>query len=282
MTRALVVTADDLGYDPVTNREIVSLLVDGLVTATSLITVSPHAVDAMDRLAEASDRLPEGFAPAVHVTLSSEHGREPWRPLAAGVGTLTDDDGAFFADPAAVEARGDGEQVVGEAAAQLGWLRQRWSRPYRMDSHSGTLYGLRGRSYLRQVLDLCADHGLDFRLPRSLRLLGQQLPPGLQEVHSLAVRAADARGVALPEELVTNPHPAAQIDGYPALRAFYLRALAELPEGTSELMLHPSAASRWTEHSADWAKRVWELQLLRDPTFAAALDAQGITLVARW
>lgn len=281
MTRALVVTADDLGYDPVTNREIASLLADGLITAASLIAVSPHAADAMDRLAEV--RLPEGFSPAVHVTLSSERGREPWRPLAADVGTLTDDDGTFFTDPAAMEAKGDGEQVAGEAAAQLGWLHRHGARPYRMDSHSGTVYGLRGRSYLRQMLALCADHGLDFRLPRSLRLVGgQKLPSGLQELHSLAVRAADALGVALPEELVTNPHPAAEIDGYPALREYYLRAVAGLPEGTSELMLHPSAASPWTAHSEDWAKRVWELQLLRDPVFTAALDVEHIERVARW
>src|SRR5690625_5448987 len=47
MSRRLVITADDLGRDEATDATITSLAADGLITATSLIVLSPHAAAAL-------------------------------------------------------------------------------------------------------------------------------------------------------------------------------------------------------------------------------------------
>ncbi|HIY24582.1 MAG TPA: hypothetical protein H9837_09820, partial [Candidatus Brachybacterium merdigallinarum] len=53
--------------------------------------------------------------------------------------------------------------------------------------------------------------------------------------------------------------------------------LAELPEGTSELFLHPAPDAKGIP-----AERVWESRLLRDEAWHDALQREGITLVSSW
>ncbi|PHP53756.1 hypothetical protein [Actinomyces ruminis] len=74
------------------------------------------------------------------------------------------------------------------------------------------------------------------------------------------------------------------IGTYEALRDFYIALLPLLPEGTSEIFTHPGADTPWARErfGAGWDKRVWEAQMLRDPVWRAALEQEGIEIVARW
>src|SRR5690625_7012377 len=71
MSRRLVITADDLGRDEATDATITSLAADGLITATSLIVLSPHAAAALGPIRDL------GLDPGLHATLSSEQGIAP-------------------------------------------------------------------------------------------------------------------------------------------------------------------------------------------------------------
>ncbi|WP_164737409.1 ChbG/HpnK family deacetylase [Georgenia sp. SYP-B2076] len=279
MTRHLVVTADDLGLDADTNRSIVGLMREGLVTATTLITVAPAAADAVRRVLAANVPVPN-----LHVTLTSAREFRPWRPLAPDVASLTDASGAFHIAPARVGARASADDVVREMAAQLRWMHTAALRPAVLDSHSGSLYGVRGRSFLSAALDFSAEHGLGFRLPRRLPgLVGCVVPRRLRRRYEDAVAGAEARGVRLPETMVSSWLPGTLVLSYAQLRASVLAQLRRLPEGVSELMLHPappSAARRL--HPAEGRKRVWELRLLRDPLLARTLRRERIELVPAW
>ncbi|SDH15776.1 carbohydrate deacetylase [Nonomuraea jiangxiensis] len=274
MTRRVVITADDLGREPGSTEVILSLLAEGHVSATTLICVSPVAEHAAQRVRKL------GVVPRLHVTLTSERGVPRWRPL-NGAASLVDPDGTLSDDPLALGARGEAEDVIGEAEAQLSWMRDRGAAPEAADSHAGTLYGLHGRSWLAETLEWCARHGLAFRLPRDPEpYFGGPLPPQLAAAHEKAVAFADALGVSIPRTIATNRRTASELGGYERLRDDYLRRLAALPEGTSEVFLHPSREDAIT--GPDGIVRTWETRLLRDPVWHDALDSEGIEVVGGW
>jgi len=274
MTRRVVITADDLAREPGTTEVILDLLAEGQVSATTLICLAPDAGRAVDQAGKL------GVVPRLHVTLTSEGGLPRWRPL-NGAASLADPDGTLSDDPFVLGARGEARDVIGEADAQLRWMRERGFAPEAADSHAGTLYGLHGRSWLAETLEWCARHGLAFRLPRDPEpYVGGPLPPRLADAHERAVARADALGVSIPQTIATNRRTAGDLGGYEHLREDYLRRLTALPEGTSELFLHPSRADAVT--GPDGIVRIWETRLLRDPVWHQALESQDIEVVGEW
>lgn len=274
MTRRLVLTADDLGREAGTTEVIARLLAEGLVTSTTLIPVTPHAAEAARRMREL------GNEPRVHATLTSERGIPAWRPLTAAP-SMVDDAGALLDDPLALGARGEATDVVAELDAQLAWMHRHGLAPVAADSHSGTLYGLHGRSWLAIALAWCARHRLAFRLPRDpAPYFGGPIPDDLAGPHRQAVDLADALGVSIPDVIATNRRTAAELGSYPELLRYYVALLASLPEGTSEIFLHPSSSGSVT--GPDGVVRVWEARLLGDPVWLTALDHEHVELVPGW
>jgi chitin disaccharide deacetylase len=274
MSRRLVITADDLGRERGTNEVIAALLAEGHVTATTLIPVAPGAEEAANRLREL------GVVPHLHVTLTSERALPPWRPLSDGP-SLVDPNGALTDDPFVLGARGETDDVVAEMEAQLAWMRDHGINPAAADSHAGTLYGLHGRSWLAEALQWCHRHGFAFRLPRDPEpYWGGPLPPPFASAHERAIALADSLGVPLPETIVTNRRFASDLGSYEGLRSHYLGILAAMPEGTSELLLHPSTEDAVAAPFG--IDRAWEARLLRDPVWHRAIETEGFELVRRW
>jgi hypothetical protein len=276
VTRRVVITADDLGREEGTTAVIAALLADGHVSAATLIPVSPAAPRAA---ALARDLR---VAPHLHITLTSERDLPPWRPL-AGPSSLADRDGLLR--DSAVAQRAGLADIRREMDAQLAWMIEHGLVPRAADSHAGVLYGLSGEdgapAMLAEALLWCAGHRLAFRLPRDpMPWWGGPLPPPLASAHEQGVALADALGVPLPATIVTNRRGAAELGGYDALRENLIDALTGLPEGTSELFLHPSAEEAVA--GLDGVVRAWEARLLRDPAWHAAIEAEGIGVVSRW
>lgn len=278
VARRLVITADDLGVDAATNAAIADLLREGRISASTLITVAPAAEDAVARV-----RAAGGPTPRLHVTLTSARELAPWRPLATGVDSLTDGEGRLRVDAARVEREASTAHVLAEMAAQLGWMRSRGLPVAGLDSHSGSLYDLRGGSLARAAVDFCADRGLSFRLPRRLHRALLLTVRGLGSRHRRAIARADEVGVRVPQLVATSWWPGALITGYGQLRAQLLRQLRCLPAGTSELVLHPAPLEAVASLPAGEArKRVWELRLLRDPVFWNELRRERLEVVPAW
>ena len=288
--RRVVITADDYGYDPASAEVVRGLLRDGHVSATTVLAVSEH----LDRVAPGLAALHEhgelkghsGFGIGLHLATSSDRGREPWAPLSPEGAALADPDGNLPADPAVAEARATPRVIAAEVAAQLARVEGLGLAADRIDSHSGTVYGLRGGAGLASVLAACAERRLALRLPRTLdaALLGGEVPVALARAHRRAVETADASGVALPQMILTDPRPTDRIGAYESLRDFYTGLLPMLPEGTSEVLAHPGADTPWARRrfGVGWDKRVWEARLLRDPAWHEALEREGVEVVAHW
>jgi hypothetical protein len=270
MTRSLVLTADDAGTDPDADREIAALLAGSPLTAVGVITApvagdpprgpeNPGAAHAVEAFARAAPDV----APGVHVVL----------PVPAPAGGF-DDVADRVTDQ--IDALARATSAVGSPP------------PARLDSHQGTLYGLLGRSYLAEAIEVCARRSLAFRLPRGLELYGDDDPllatPAVRERHASAVAAADVAGVRLPRVIATHRGGDAEARDYVTLRDHYLRLLERLPEGTSEIFLHPAPDTPRLRELASgwWRKRTWELRLLGDPVFIREIERQGIDLVAGW
>ena len=271
MTRRLVITADDFGRDPATNDTIAALAEESAITATSLIVVSPHADTALEMIRGLS------LTPGLHVTLTSETTLPPWRSLSGAPGLSVDGDHLTH-DAARAVAAAMPHDVLAELDAQLAWMHQRGTSPRVVDSHSGTLYGVHGRSFLAETLTWCAAHGLALRLPRDARsFLGTELPPALAAAHRAAVDLAGRLSVPLPAAMITNRRAAAEHGSYEALREHMIAQLRDLPDGTSELFVHPSTAA-----GPEFQGRRWERRLLTDPQWQRALVRECFELVGGW
>lgn len=278
MRRSLVITADDLGVDPRTNATIVNLLREGRISAATLIPVAGAAQDAVRRLRASA--LP---APHLHFTMTSSRELPPWQPLAPAVPSLIDPAGNLPIDAGHAERTATASDVSRELRAQLAWMHAAGLRPTTLDSHSGTLYGMRGRSLAQVAVEFCAANGLALRMPRKLGPLLTLAIPRLREAHRRAVRQADELGVRLPQMLLSAWLPGRAILSYRQLRTEVLHQVRRLPPGTSELMVHPSPPSASAGMPlAEIRKRVWELRLLRDPVVARTLLREGIEVVDAW
>ncbi|MGO1972260.1 MAG: carbohydrate deacetylase [Propionibacteriaceae bacterium] len=274
MSVRLVITADDLGHDRGTNETIVGLLADGSVTATTLLTVAPDAEHAVDLLAGT------GVQPAVHIALTADTGQH-WAALSGAPG-LSGPQG-WLPFSAADLADVDESTVRAELVAQWQWAVDHGLSPERIDSHAGTLYGLTGPSFLRATMSFCAEHGLGFRLPRSLDPYPGALPEPMAARHAAAVAGADALGVRIPTSIRTLPGGVEEIGDYTSLRAAYLSMINGLGPGVHELFLHPSVDTPALRAGGPgWRKRVWEHRLLRDPLWQQAITDRDIELVPGW
>lgn len=291
--RRLVITADDFGYDPATDDLVLNLIRGGFVTSTTVLAVSdelrPRRLDRLQGLAD------DGLCTiGLHFATTSDGNRSGWRPRSSAARALTEPDGLLPTSAAAAERRASNTVVDAELDAQFRRLAEFGLSPARLDSHSATLYGLRvgilgpadpGNTPLRQGIRFAAEHSLAIRVPRSVRLIvGPVNPPQVMRPHTAAVRAANRAGVAMPEEMATNPYPYQLIPGYRALLGYYLRLLPRLPVGTSEIFLHPGSDTPAARHrfGGSWIKRIWEARMLRDPVWRAALRSEGIELVTCW
>ncbi|OLT53151.1 polysaccharide deacetylase family protein [Cellulosimicrobium sp. CUA-896] len=275
--RVLILNADDYGMCRAANRAIGDLLLAGRVDSATVMVPCAWAPDAL-AFAAAHPHLDVG----VHLVLTSEWTRYRWRPLTGTGSSLVDAAGFFHADVATVERRARDEDVAAELTAQLDAALAAGVDVTHLDNHMGSVYGLEtGRTFLPQVFELAARHGLPFRLPRTTD--GMDLPGGLQPVLDEATAAADALGVVLPDRLWTHPFTLAGAgtpheEDYADVKAGFLELLRRVPAGVTEVYLHPmlddDELGDAVDHSA--AKRGFENRLLADPDVAAVIEGEGI------
>ncbi len=278
--RAIILNADDFGMCRAANRAICELLLAGRIDSATLMVPCAWAPDAL------------AFAAAhpvdvgVHLVLTSEWTRYRWRPL-TGTGTsLVDDAGYFPRDVATVERRASDEDVAAELAAQLDAALAAGVDVSHLDNHMGSVYGLEtGRTFLPQVFELAARHGLPFRLPRTTE--GMLLPPGdFQPLLDGSTAAADALGVVLLDRLWTHPFELAgegtvEEEDYEDVKAGFLDLLRRVGPGVTEIYLHPMLDDEELADVADYAsaKRGFERRLLADPDVSAVIAEEGLVRV---
>lgn len=283
MSKSLIITADDFGICEATNEAIQELADNGRITATSLILPGKAVEDAAERA-----RNMGNVGIGLHVTLTSDFPAEKWKSNAPTemAGPMVDAEGCFHSTVKELCDGANSAWVITELAAQYEEGESLGITFDHLDSHRGALYGLTSKSFLQIVFHFCATNHLVFRFPKRLegmeKMIGNTLHETLKKAHSKGVQFAHAKKVKLPDFVMSHPDSVKEIQSYDQLKQYYLNLLRQLPEGVTEIFLHPSKeTSEYFDESGEWQKRVWEYRFLMDDDFLQTLDEEGITL-ATW
>lgn len=233
MSRLLVINADDLGFAPGVNRGIVEVHEAGVLTSASMMVNAPAFADAVALVHERAPRLGVGL----HLDLVAG------RPLSNAPSLVDRRTGRFFSLSGlarrAFAGRVRQDDVRRECDAQLTALVTSGIRPTHLDSHRHA-HALPG--ILPAVAASAGDAGLRWvrrpldrptlRAPaasaKMLLLLGawrRALGGVNRDDLPLLARAPNFRGIALQD--------ASDVEHR------LLRLIDELPDGITELMLHP-------------------------------------------
>jgi predicted glycoside hydrolase/deacetylase ChbG (UPF0249 family) len=138
---------------------------------------------------------------------------------------------------------------------------------------------------MKETLELCARHKLPFRFPKSLENVKQiarmeTLPEELIKAHEQIVATAQTLGIKLIDYLLTNTTPFSELTSYEKLKSVYFRLISGLPEGVSEIFLHPSPEnSPVGANNPVWFARVWEYKLLLDDDLRHLIEKEDIKLI---
>lgn len=264
MVKYLIVSADDLGICEATNEAIEELALAGRITATSLMILGNSTEDAVRRIANFKHLIGIGL----HVTLQSDH---------LSTAFLSNEPQNIYEETKSLTA-------MKEIAAQFEKGRLYGINFDHLDSHGGTLYKESEVNCLPVCLHFCAAHNLPFRYPKNPDSLVDVTPHPLTkrvgEYQFEVSKFAEMKGVRLPDQVLSNLHPIENITSYEELKKFYLRMLRNLPEGITEMYLHPSKpGSIHFDKELDWQKRVWEYHFLMDDDFMETIQAENIQLV---
>jgi len=283
--RYLIINADDYGVCMETNKAIEHIFNEGTISSTTIMTPCIGAEDGVTR-AKANPKIKMGL----HITTNAEWTKEygSWKPVAPAEQTqsLTDENGYFFNNVAAFASQAKGAEVAVEIEAQYQFLLSRGIAPTHADSHMGSVYGLSGVSFMKETLEFCAKHSLPFRFPKNIENVKmltrlETIPAPLAAAHQQAVGYASMLGVKLIDNLLSCLLDYSELTSYEKVRDEYFRILSHLPEGVSELFLHPSAEnSPMGKNNPKWQSRVWEYQLLLDDAFKRHIESENITLIS--
>jgi chitin disaccharide deacetylase len=272
--RQLIINADDLGFAPGVNRGIVEAHEAGTLSSASMMVTTPAFAEAVDLVRSRVPRLGVGL----HLNLIQG------RPLTEAP-TLTDGRTGEFHPldqlaRRAIAGRVSASDVRRECDAQLDALMQAGIAPTHLDSHrhSHALPGV-----LPAVVASAIAHGvrivrrpLDAPVPSDPVASAKMLV--LHAAWRAALRGVDAEGRAL---LARAPRfRGIALQGAPDLGRRLLALLDRLPDGATELMLHPGYDDAILAAQDPYrAEREREVAVLTSSIVRGRLDRGDIRLV---
>ncbi len=274
MPKYLIINADDFGYNEQQNKAISELYSKGLITSTSVLTVAPNALEAVEKARD--DKMTVG----VHLAINSDGGQH-WHSI-SGRESLMNENGELYNSQQDLTFHVKRRDVRAELEAQYDSITAFGVNVDHADNHSGTLYGINGRRFFLDAYDFCAEHSLPYRFPKTPgfleRQIGMKIPKPLMGVFDMLVSSAEKRGVKLLDDLVSNPWSISKIDSYETLRDYYLDAVDNCIDGVTEMFLHPAYPAE--NASAEWKKREYELRLLQSGDLLERAKQKGIEVVS--
>ena len=270
--KRLIINADDLGVNPPRSHGIFQAYEQGAVTSATIIPNGSHSDSAARRAREWD--MPTGL----HLNITEGY------PLSAPehVETLLEANG-LFRDRYQLrklldEGRIDAAHLEREMRTQLEWFLDNRGQPTHIDSHHHVHIHPAIIPLLCPILER---YGIGY-----VRIPEEPLPPYGYEMES--ERLASAKRISDQAHSARSHYKAHGIDSTEHFRGLALWGYASkknlrhtfgrLPEGTTELMVHPgSLAAEGTPFDVD-PQRQTELQMLIDPEMGETLERYGIEL----
>lgn len=265
--RYIIINADDFGRHAEINRAVEQGLVHGCLRSATVMPGGAAFAGAIDIA-----RRHEALGLGVHFTLVDGN---PILPPSE-IPSLVAEDGRFLSDHTALLRRYlkggvNLEEVRRELAAQLRKVEATGVPISHVDSHQHmhTLPGI-----IDIVLDLAVSARIGaVRAPRAPLFagafggLGQLVGRlGLSTLAQLAAVKAHRRGLAVTE------HFSGIVAGEAVSEAELLKLIAHLPQGTTEVMMHPGTCNEVLQEDSGWQHDFEEeLRAITSPRVMAAL-----------
>ena len=276
--KRLIINADDLGADEARNEGIFEAIRAGLVTSASILPNGPALEHALGKIRSGGF---EQVSFGVHLNLSEG------RPLARDLSRLTGPDGNFL-------GKAETHRLLmkaGDAPLQGDIARESTLQIERLLDASIGITHIDGHQHihvfpsaLRTVADTAKGRGI-----RRMRIPDETVAPGrddvspdlLEEASRFAALGKEARRSLAGTGIVSSDHfRGLALKGRLDLEGL-LKLIETLPEGTTELMVHPGRVPAKDAFSAFSSReRERELGALLDPRFRLALDRAGVVLVS--
>ena len=270
-SKFVVIHADDLGMSHGANAAFAELTRLGVCSSGSVMVPCPWFPEVAE-MAVADPRLDLG----VHLTLTSEMRHYKWRPLTSPPSSagMTDSQGCFLPDVAALRARAEPEAVEAELRAQIDMALASGIEVTHFDDHAGAVLA-------PEFCGIYIRLGLEYELPilmtPSLATYGGI--HNLQGVADAAYRGhaavAKARGLRLFDRIIETPW---QVSRSP--ETTYRRLIGGIVPGYTFMALHftkPGEVEAFDPQSS--AIRIGEYELFRSQDFRGWLEHQGLSVI---
>lgn len=257
--KLLILHADDLGVAHSVNAASLAALDSGWINSASVMVPTPWFKEVAD-YAKAHPDHDLGL----HLTLNSEWATYRWGSVESSnrVASLVDSTGTFASLVEPFAKRAKIKEVERELRAQISRARAMGLEPTHLDSHMGALFAT------PQLFAVYAKVARDNRLPfLALRT------PALQHL----LRDDD---IVLDALVIADPSvPADQ------WKAFYLKAVADLKPGLTEIIVHlgfddaelQAVTVNHPDYGSAWRQRDYDV--MKSPEFRKALADNNVILV---
>lgn len=271
-SKVLILHANELGLCFETNAAGAKLLEEGPVKSVGAMVPPPWFGD----WAQWCRAHPDSDV-GLELTLNSELKNYRWQPTANGlVPTLVDSNGFLWRAPMQTMVNGTAADVEIELREQITRAKMAGINPSHLTTHLGTLVT---RPDFMEIY---------------LRIARQEwIPAMIVELTPEQVERFREQGFPLPdsviEMLADYPLPkiddlrfVAEAESYDAKKQAFLKMLAELKPGITQIAFHPAVVSPALPRiTRDAQQRVWDNQLFEDADVRAALAADGV-IITDW
>ncbi|TSC57801.1 MAG: hypothetical protein Greene041619_966 [Candidatus Peregrinibacteria bacterium Greene0416_19] len=268
----LIINADDLGMNPPRSHGIFLCFEQGIVTSATLVC------NGSDSDAAARHARERGLLTGIHLNLTDG------TPLSAGrdVPTLISVEGNFMGrDGLAMvldEGRVDPQHIEREVRAQIEWFLDHRGAPTHLDSH----HHIHIRpAIVPLLLPVLERYGIRLvRIPREdIPPFGYEVSPErLQAISVHNEHAAAARPLFESEGISSTQHFRGHCLTGLASAKNLRHTLSRLPEGTTELMVHPGSPTPIGSDFDRDPQRQTELRMLCDQSVRPLLTERKIEL----
>jgi len=261
-SKLLIIHADDLGAAHSVNAASFDALDKGAISSASAMVPTPWIAEVA-AYAKAHPNADIGL----HLTLTSEWETYRWGSVAPAdqVPSLLDSTGTFPNDEKFVAARAKPVEVEREIRAQINRALALGIRPTHLDSHMGALFTT------PELIATYVKVAHDYRLP-FLAL-------------KASVLAAPQAGITARDVLLDAVIIAGREVPRDQWKAFYLKSIADLKPGLTELLVHlghddSELQAVMVDHEAyGSAWRQKDYDVVNSPEFKKALQDNGVILV---
>lgn len=276
--KRLIVNADDFGLHSAVNRGIIEGYQNGCIRSTSFVVAGAAAEEAAELAVENP-----GLGVGIHLTLVAERPVLPPEKIP----TLVDGDGRLLPDHTAFIRRymAGGvrmEELRAECEAQILRARRMGVRLTHIDSHQH-LHVLPG--LIRLVLALAREYGFSkMRLPAEGFLFRGGYPASVGRYIAkcgLTACARMAKGKMNRAGIMTPDAFFGMLAGGHMFLPHFMEILRALPEGVSEIMVHPGTDNQVLDGIYHWRYH-WEEELasVTDNEAKEYVKTHGIRLIS--